>query len=72
VTYSSESDEVWTEIEMQPKRRERVTLPDGTHVERNVSECHILLPQGEEHTPVILGEPGDAALLGVITLDASR
>ena len=64
--------EVWTQIEVQPKRRERVTLANGTHVERNVSECHILLPQGEEHTPVIPGEPGDAALLGVITLDASR
>lgn len=61
--------EVWKAIELQAKRRERFTLADGTHVERNVSECHISLHQGEGHTPVILGEPDDAALLGVITLE---
>jgi hypothetical protein len=27
------------------------------------------LPQGEGHTPVILGEAGDEALLGVVTLE---
>jgi hypothetical protein len=38
-------------------------------VERQVSECYSVLPQGENHTPVILGEPGDnQALLGVVTL----
>ena len=34
-----------------------------------MSECHIALPQGEGHTPVILGEPGDEALLGTVTLE---
>jgi len=30
----------------------------------------LVLPQGENHTPVILGEPGDnQALLGVVTLE---
>ena len=60
--------EIWNKIDLQPKRRERFTLADGSHVERNVSECHISLIQGEGHTPVILGEPDDASLLGVITL----
>ncbi len=45
------------------------SLADGTIIERNVSECHISLSQGEGHTPVILGEPGDEALLGVVTLE---
>jgi predicted aspartyl protease len=45
------------------------TLADGTMVERKVSECHITLPQGEGHTPVILGERGDEALLGAVTLE---
>jgi predicted aspartyl protease len=45
------------------------TLADGTMVERSVSECYIVLPQGAAHTPVILGEPGDEALLGVVTLE---
>ena len=41
---------------------------DGTTIERRISECHIALPQGDGHTPVILGEKSDEALLGVTTL----
>jgi predicted aspartyl protease len=59
----------WKAIKLTPKRRVTFTLADGTHVERDVSECHIELPLGEGHTPVILGEPGDQALLGVVTLE---
>jgi len=44
-------------------------LADGTTVERAVSEAFVVLPQGEAHTPVILGEAGDEALLGVVTLE---
>ncbi|MBZ5630605.1 MAG: hypothetical protein LAO06_17250 [Acidobacteriia bacterium] len=36
---------------------------------RAVSEVHLRLPEGERHTPVILGEPGDQALLGVVALE---
>jgi hypothetical protein len=36
-------------------------------IEREVSECHLALPLGEAHTPVILGEGDDEALLGVVT-----
>jgi len=60
---------IWKEIGLQPKRNMRFVLADGTEVERNISECHIRLPQGEGHTPVILGEERDAALLGVVTLE---
>ena len=59
----------WHAIELSPKRRITFTLADGTSVERQVSECRIELAQGEGHTPVILGEPGDEALLGVVTLE---
>lgn len=45
------------------------TLVDGTPIKRGVSECYIVLPQGEGHTPVILGEEADEALLGVFTLE---
>jgi predicted aspartyl protease len=38
-------------------------------VKRKVSECYIVLPQGEAHTPVVLGEADDQALLGVVTLE---
>ena len=61
--------DVWRDIGLAPKRSVRFTLADGTVVERQVSECHIALAQNDAHTPVILGEPGDEALLGVITLE---
>ncbi len=45
------------------------SLADGTTVERKVSETYLMLPQGEGHTPVVLGEPGDEGLLGLVTLE---
>ena len=68
-TYSLLPDGVWQEIGLTEKRRMSFAMADGTPVERSVSECHINLPQGEGHTPAILGEPGDQALLGVVTLE---
>jgi len=68
-TYTLLPYEDWQLIGLTPKRSLTFTLADGTTIERKVSECHIELPQGEGHTPVILGEPGDEALLGVVTLE---
>lgn len=68
-TYSLLPEPVWKAIELEPKREHGFTLADGRTVTRRVSECYIILPQGDGHTPVILGEPGDEeALLGVVTL----
>ncbi|MBU6401972.1 MAG: aspartyl protease [Verrucomicrobia bacterium] len=53
-----------------PKERSiECTLADGTTVQRQVGECLISLPHGKGHTPVLLGEPGDTALLGSVTLE---
>ena len=68
-TYTLLPHKDWQAIGLLPKRSLIFTLADGTPVERKVSECHIALPQGEGHTPVILGEPGDEPLLGVVTLE---
>ncbi|HEX4000517.1 MAG TPA: retroviral-like aspartic protease family protein [Pirellulales bacterium] len=59
----------WKAIGLKPKRMMTFTLADGTKVERAISECHISLPQGDRHTPVILGEAGDEPLLGAVTLE---
>ena len=59
----------WSAIGLAPKRRVSFVLADGTVIDRDVSECHITLPQGDAHTPVILGEAEDEALLGVVTLE---
>jgi clan AA aspartic protease len=68
-TYSLLPKAIWEAIGLQPKRKLFFTLADGTTVERGVSEAFIMLPQGEGHTPVILGEEDDEALLGVVTLE---
>jgi len=60
---------VWQAIGLAPRRSIELRLADGTAIERKVSECQIRLPQGEGHTPVILGEQNDQALLGVVTLE---
>lgn len=56
----------WQAIGLVPRRR--LTFV-GTTIDRDVSECHVELAHGDGHTPVILGEPGDEALLGVVTLE---
>lgn len=68
-TYSLLPPEVWKRIGLKPKRTLEFILADGTIVKREVSECYIILPQGEGHTPVILGEESDEALIGVVTLE---
>ncbi len=68
-TYTLVPAEACRLLELEPKRTVAFTLADGTAIERRISECHISLPQGEGHTPVIIGEPGDEALLGVVTLE---
>jgi len=68
-TYTLVPAEEARALGLQPKRTVSFSLADGTAIERQVSECHLSLPQGEGHTPVILGEPGDEALLGAITLE---
>jgi predicted aspartyl protease len=68
-TYSLLAEDDWKALELQPKRSARFTLADGTQLERRISECHLKLPQGDCHTPVILGESQDQALLGMVTLE---
>jgi clan AA aspartic protease len=68
-TYALLPDKDWKALGLKPKRTATFTLADGTQVQRQVSECHLAIPQGDAHTPVILGEAGDEPLLGVVTLE---
>ena len=68
-TYSLLPTPVWEAIGLVATRKQSFTLADGTRLQRRISECFLVLSQGETHTPVILGEPGDEALLGVVTLE---
>jgi clan AA aspartic protease len=61
--------DVWNDIGLTPKRKADFILADGTKMERMISECHISIEGADGHTPVILGEKGDDALIGVVTLE---
>ena len=67
--YSLLPEDVWRAIGLVPRRRMAFVLADGSRMERNLSECHIALLDDHGHTPVILGEGNDEALLGVVTLE---
>jgi predicted aspartyl protease len=68
-TYTLLPYNTWQSIGLARKRTVAFSLADGTAIERQVSECYIEPPQGDGHTRVILGEPGDEALLGATTLE---
>lgn len=59
ITYTVLPEEVWKDIGLKPLREHDFTLADGTIIKRKVSE--FFLPQGEGHTPVVLGEADDHA-----------
>ena len=69
VGYTLLPEPVWKSLGLEPKRQMDFSLADGTMITRAISECRIELPQGDGHTPVILGESRDGALLGVVTLE---
>lgn len=68
-SYSALPFAVWQKIGLKPQRGMIFTLADGTEVRRKISECKIQFRGFEAHTPVILGEKTDTALLGAITLE---
>ncbi len=68
-TYTLLPKRLWKALGLKPKRQMSFALADGTTVDRQISEAYLKLPQGESHTPVILGEENDEALLGVVTLE---
>ncbi len=60
---------IWKKLKLKPKRVAQFVLADGTVIDRHIGECLIQLDLGECHTPVVLGEEGDEALLGAVTLE---
>lgn len=61
--------ETWRRLGLSLKRTLAFNLADGTRIDRGISDCRIEVEGVEGPTPVILGEPGDVALLGVVTLE---
>jgi clan AA aspartic protease len=61
--------EVWQKLGLKAKRTLDFSLADGTTIRRRLSECRFRYQGLDAASPVVLGEPGDAALLGTVTLE---
>ena len=62
-------ENVWRRLRLTPRRTAEFTLADGTTMTRGVSECRFTVQGQTATSPVVLGGPGDAALLGAVTLE---
>ena len=60
---------VWRAIGLKAERVAEFTLADGTAIRRDVSECRIQVEGRAATSPVVLGGPSDAPLLGAVTLE---
>ena len=61
---------VWRQIGLVGRRQQRFRLADGTEMTRQIGLATVnLVELGETPTPIILGQPGDVALLGAVTLE---
>ena len=68
-SYTVLPNRVWRSLGLEARRELVFTGADGSTVYRGVSECYLALSQREAHTPVVLGELDDEALLGVVILE---
>jgi len=67
--YSVLPERVWKRLGLEPARRARFELADGTAITRGVSRCMFEIAGMRETSPVVLGGPRDAPLLGMVTLE---
>ena len=67
--YSVLPSEVWRDLGLRPSRVLDFVLADGTTITRDVSHCLFSYAGIRAPSPVVLGEPGDEALLGTVTLE---
>ncbi len=61
---------VWQTLGLEPTREMDFILADGTTITRKVSHCLFTYQGIRAPSPVVLGEPGDDALLGAVTLES--
>ena len=67
--YTVLPDRTWRTLRLTPERTAEFTLADGTTITRGVSECRFTVQGQSATSPVVLGGPEDAPLLGAVTLE---
>ena len=60
---------VWTALKLRPVRDAEFTLADGPTISRGIAEATFEIDGVAATSPVVLGEAGDAPLLGAVTLE---
>jgi predicted aspartyl protease len=68
-TYSVLPWSAWKRLGLKPEEELEFTLADGSTVKRKLAEARFHLQHRSRVSPVLLGERGDAALLGIVTLE---
>src|SRR5262245_39548610 len=67
--YTVLPENIWRGLGLKGDRVAEFTLVDGTAILRDVSECRIQVEGRTATSPVVLGGPADAPLLGAVTLE---
>ena len=67
--YSVLPERAWRRLGLRPTRTAHFELADGTVITRGVSRCTFDVAGLSEISPVVLGGPRDAPLLGMVTLE---
>lgn len=68
--YSFVPRDVLARLGIVSHSRQRFRLADGSIIEREKGDALFFYRDQQGATPVIFGEPGDAPLLGAVTLEA--
>lgn len=68
--YSVLPHDEWRALRLTPQRRMEFVLVDGTSIEWDVSHCMFTYGGIRAPSSVVLGLPGDEALLGSLTLES--
>ena len=68
--YSFVPRDVLTRLGIEPHSRQRFRLADGSTIERDRGDALFFYKNQRGAAPVIFGEPGDATLLGAVTLES--
>lgn len=69
-TYTVLPKSLVKELNIQPSFEKEFSLADGRVIKRKIGNALVEYQGQEVATPVILGQSGDSALLGAITLEA--
>lgn len=68
-TYTSLPTAIVKKLNIKPSFEEKFSLADGSVIKRKIGNAMFVWQGREVASPVILGQPGDSALLGALTLE---